>query len=113
LLYPLSYGRKLAITEHRYRDRSLLPALPPTARLFYRLIDSAMPFHMLSNNPFNRLHFSLDLFQVLLVCHDAPRQTASSVSQDVVYVFAHTFVRVWHSRIKFGTIFMSEKSGSL
>lgn len=68
-----------------------------------------MPFHVLSNNPFNPLHFSLNLFQVVLVCYDAPHQTACSVPQDVVYVFAHALVQVCHSRVNFGMIFTSEK----
>ena len=47
------------------------------------LIDSAMPFHMLSNDPFDPLHFSLNFFEVL-VCCDAPPQTVCPVAQDVV-----------------------------
>jgi hypothetical protein len=68
-----------------------------------------MPFHMLLNDPFDPLHFSLNLFEVVLVCCDAPPQTVCPVAQDVVYVFTRTFVRVCHSRLNFGRIFTSEK----
>ena len=60
--------------------------------------DSAMPFHVLPNNPLNPLQFPPNFFQVALICSNAPRQTACSVAQDVVYGFALSFVRASHCK---------------
>jgi hypothetical protein len=74
--------------------------------------DLAMSFRMLRGNPLNTLHFPLNLFQMALVYLNALLQAACSVPQDVVHGTAPTFLRVWHSRVKFCMIPAANKEQS-